>query len=186
MCKWSSTWALACTETTGYQGILSYSIIYSAIKLIAVPNGGGNLCQTPERKRLRGIWELKIAQRYKNTPPWCSPALQRQGPQLICILQRPMAAMPHQSTLQSQKAVTQDHIIMTNPDLAQEPTRLSCVYCMTQAYDHQPERRSASASAAGGGSGRNGCTAGGLALPGAGCARAGCATAADATSIARV
>ena len=121
--------------TTGYQGRLSYSIIYSTIKLVAVSNGGANLCQTPERKRLRGIWDPKIAQRYKENPPWCSPALLSQGPQLFCILQRPLAAMPRQSTLQSQKTVIQDHIIMTNPDRAQEPTRSSCVYCMTQAHD---------------------------------------------------
>lgn len=37
MFKWSSTWALACTVTAGYQGILSYSIIYSTVKLVAVP-----------------------------------------------------------------------------------------------------------------------------------------------------
>ena len=162
-----------------HQGRLSYSIIYSTTKLMAVPKGGANLYQTPEQKRLR--------------PQNCK-TLQKQTAMVFSSSTKPRAnllAIPknevsHASPEFSAKPKSSN----SGPhhhdqqDLAQEPTRLSCVYCMTKGDDHQPERRLAWASAAGSGSGRNGCAAGGLALPGAGCARAGCAAAANATSIA--
>lgn len=81
-----------------HHGRLSYSIIYSTIKLIAIPKGGASLCQTPEQKRLRPqnctILRKRTAMVFSSsTKPRASTYWQ---------FPRMSPALPRQSSLQSQ------------------------------------------------------------------------------------